>query len=73
MLAQIFIDVFAFHILLMLRELGVSLKCHGLEEHNVIYMCWILPGAGICAEAATRAGCISEENYSAAEDRASHY
>lgn len=31
------------------------------------------PGAGVCTEAATRTGCISEENYSAAKDRTRHY
>lgn len=44
-----------------------------LEEHNLIYFCWFLPGAGIRAETATRTGCFSEEDNSAAEDRASHY
>lgn len=44
-----------------------------LEEHNLIYFYWSLPGTGIRAEAATRTGCISEENYSAAEDRTGHY
>lgn len=42
-------------------------------EHNLIYFYCFLSGAGICAEAATRTGCISKENYSAAEDRTSHY
>lgn len=44
-----------------------------LEEHSLIGFCWLSPGAGICAEAAARTGCISEEDYSAAEDRTSHY
>lgn len=44
-----------------------------LEEQNLIYFYWFPPGAGICAEAATRTGRISKENNSAAEDGTSHY
>ena len=44
-----------------------------LEEQNLIYFYWFLPGAGVCAEAATGTWCISEEDYSAAEDRTGHY